>query len=164
VRGRAATPTLDAHGDWPPPTWGAGEPVLIPLNRGWGDRALLDAGIAWSARVGRPLTLVYVIVSDGPARRLQLRAAGRALRLARRRRGRDGAGVAETLVRAESVPDGLRLAADASGGVVGSLAADGASRARLEAAGIPVCEVGGERADLPDTVGGTVRSAGADPW
>jgi len=107
--------------------------LLVCLNRGWGDRELWSRALAEEGHV----TFVYVVVPQvGMAR--AVRRASRTLTRARATAAASGADADEAVVRAPSVPDGLRTAQAAIGGEVGLAASAGAHRQELERRRVPV--------------------------
>jgi nucleotide-binding universal stress UspA family protein len=117
-----------------------GTPVLVCLNGGWGGRQLVAEALSWSRRTGRSLAFVYVLPVEAAGRR-QVRVARRALRDAREVAVGHGSPVGETVVRAASVPDGLRMACDAMNAEVALALRDEPRRVELEAHGVPLLHI-----------------------
>ena len=145
-------PSLGSAPGWPParPQEGRAEdtprgaegagPLILCLNPGWGGRALVKEGLSWTGRTGTPAVFAYVVVRRGRSR-LGMRGATRAIRWARDLARRHERTVGETVVLADSVAEGLRLAQAALGGHVGLCVRDRAHHEELRAADVPVLDV-----------------------
>jgi hypothetical protein len=117
-------------------------PLLLCLNAGWGGFDLFDEAVALSVETGAPLIPVFVVDSDEALRGPRRVALYLSMMAARRRAAESGVEVQRTVVvRAESVADGLRLAAWALWGEVALALRNETERTALEARGISVASI-----------------------